>query len=120
MIENYWCNISPHAHARVDVRDGVPGRIACIIPNATGQDVLVVNQYGTEIRHDSTLRNYVRQLPITQQTDNRTYELEVHWTSDAQVQEELRVVQCVAIFHGTSHLCRTSVVNINFVNDQSK
>ena len=120
-IENYWCDIRPGAHARVDVSEGTPGRISCIIPNATGQDVLVFNQYGMEIRYDPTLGKNVRQLPLTNtQNENRTYELEVLWTSDAQVQDQLRIVQCVGIFHGTSHLCRTAVVNINFLNEHCK
>lgn len=105
----------------MDISEGHPGRIVCTIPYTTGQDILVVNQFGVEVRLDSVLSQYVRQVQMpagTEHTDNRSYPLDVHWPADIDIQDQLRLIQCVAIFHGTTRLCRTSVVNLRFINEQ--
>ena len=118
-IENYWCDISPRGYAQIDVSEGHPGRIVCTIPYTTGQDILVVNQSGVEVR--TALPQYVQQVQMpagTEHTDNRTYKLDVFWPADIETQDKLRVIQCIAIFHGTTRVCRTSVVNLRFINEQ--
>lgn len=120
-IENYWCDISPRGYAQIDVSEGHPGRIVCTIPYTTGQDILVVNQFGVEVRLDTVISQYVRQVQMpagTEHTDNRTYHLDVHWPADIDTQDKLRFIQCIAIFHGTTRLCRTSIVNLHFVNER--
>lgn len=105
----------------MDVSEGHPGRIVCTIPYTTGQDILVVNQFGVEVRVDPVLSQYVQQVqmaPNTERMDNRSYHLDVRWPADIDTQDKLRLIQCIAIFHGTTRLCRTSVVNLHFVNEQ--
>ena len=43
------------------------------------------------------------------------YRLEINWTDDRQVQEQLKLLQCVANFEGSTHPCRTPVVIVDFV-----
>ena len=43
------------------------------------------------------------------------YHLNVSWTGDRQVQEKLKVLQCVANFESSAHPCRTPVVLVDFV-----
>lgn len=120
-IENYWCDISPRGYAKIDVSEEQPGRIVCTIPYTTGQNILVLNQFGVEVRYDSVLSQYVQQvqpLSNSQHTDNRSYHLDVHRPADVSIQEKLQFIQCVAVFHETTQLCRTSVVNLHFINNQ--
>jgi hypothetical protein len=42
------------------------------------------------------------------------YQLNITWTQDQTVQEQLRVIQCVANFQGRTNPCRTSMVTIDF------
>lgn len=93
------------------------------MPHSTGQDIVVVNQYGDEVRSHHILSSYVHQLQNSfrvdsQHTNNRSYHLEILWIEDRHIQEQLKIIQCIAVFHGRVHPCRTSVVNINFIHEQ--
>ena len=103
-----------------------PGRVVCTIPQSTGLDIFVKNQFGDDVRTDTTLKHYVHQTSdpssVPQNTQNsesdeRNYNLEIHWTPNTDIQEKLRILQCEAIFHQTNYICKTSVVNINFIRE---
>lgn len=71
------------------------------------------------------LKNYVHQtsdpsaVHQPEDSDERNYDLEIRWTPDTDIQERLRMLQCEAIFHQTNnYVCKTSVVNINFVQGE--
>ena len=99
--------------------------MTCTIPQSTGQDISVKNQFGIEVRLDTTLKNYIRQtsdpssVPLNEESgsDDQNYDLEISWTPDRDVQERLKILQCVAFFHRTNFICKTSVVNIHFINE---
>ena len=119
-IENYWCNINPVGYSQVSVSAEQQGRISCSIPNQTGQDILLFNHYGDDVRTDPLLSNYIQQFPVSVNSieNVRIYSFNISWSGDSTVQDKFRVLQCIGIFHGTTQTCKTSVVNIQFENSQ--
>lgn len=122
VIENsYWCRISPPYYATVNVSDAQPGRIACTIPQATGLDIYIKNQFGEDVRSHPMLKNHVHQIsdpssvPQESDSNNRNYDFEVSWTPNTDTQERLRILQCEALYHQTNYVCKTSTVIINFI-----
>ena len=79
------------------------------------------------MRSHPILKNYVHQTSdpsadpsaVPQDSGERSYDLEIRWTPDTDIQERLRMLQCEAIFHQTNnYVCKTSVVNINFIQGE--
>ena len=118
---SYWCRISPPYYATVNVSKTQPGRVVCTIPQSTGQAIYMKNQFGEDVLSHPILKNYVYQtsdpssVPQDTQGSERNYDLEISWTPDTGIQDRLRILQCEALFHQTNHVCKTSVVNVNFV-----
>lgn len=58
---------------------------------------------------------YLELEQVLQPTSNEIqYQLNVNWTGDRYIQEQLKVVQCIANFQGSTHPCKTSVVLVEF------
>ena len=58
---------------------------------------------------------YVSFKQVVPSMDNVTrYQLNITWTEDQIVHEQLKVLQCVANFQGRTNPCRTSIVIIDF------
>lgn len=113
------CDISPGGlYAKLNVSEEHPGRIVCTIRNLPGSNAVIVNQHGTEVIDHQNLSNYLEFH--NERTDtNISYHLNITWTQDRRIQEELKVIQCIASFpHCSNDPCRTSIVNISFVEKQ--
>lgn len=118
----YWCRISPPYYATVNVNITHPGRVVCTIPRSTGQDIYVKNQFGEDVRSHPILKSYVHQIsdPSSglQDSGERNYDLEIRWSHDTDIQERLKILQCEGLFHGINYVCKTSIVNINFMQGE--
>ena len=92
--------------------------MVCTIPQSTGLDIFVKNQFGEDVRLDTTLKHYVQQTsdPLSD-SGERSYNLEIRWTSNVAIQQRLRILQCDALFHQINFVCKTSVVNVNFIRE---
>lgn len=61
------------------------------------------------------IAKYVSFKQVAPSMNNITrYQLNITWTQDQIVREQLRVIQCVANFQGRTNPCRTSIVMIDF------
>ena len=121
---SYWCHISPPYYAIVNVSETQPRTVVCTIPQSTGQAIYIKNHFGEDVLSHPILKNYVYQTSDpssvpwnTQESDSnkRNYDVEISWTSDTGIQERLRILQCEALFHQTNYVCKTSVVNVKFI-----
>ena len=110
-----WCEISPK-YTTVKVREGEPGQIvSCAIPDLPGSSVEIVNQLGNVVHMRREISKHVSFKQVVPSIDNVTrYQLNITWTRDQSVHEQLRVIQCVANFQGRTNPCRTSMVTIDF------
>ena len=109
-----WCKISPNNYHVIEVSKDQPGRITCTIPHPKGLDIRIINQFGEEIRVDSSLKGHVTQMSPTISLTNKSYEFEIDWPQESEIQERLRIIQCIGLFFGSRYPCRTSLVNIQF------
>ena len=118
-----WCQITPQ-YTTIYVKEGQSEQIVCSIPDISGSTVEFVNQYGHGIVHTRGLKdvsNYVSFSRLSPTTDNVTrYQLNITWTDDVLVREQLKLLQCIANFQGRTNPCRTSVVFVDFEEDASK
>ena len=119
----YWCHISPNDYAEIEIGEEQPAKIVCTIPYINGHDIRVINQFGNEVRRDPELRDYVKQVlnPLSnpiQHTHNKSFHLEIYRPKDEHVQEKLRVIQCIGLLRGSTHPCRTSLINIHFTKEE--
>ena len=109
-----WCEVSPK-YTTVKIREGKPGQIVCAIPDLPGSSVEVVNQLGNVVHIRREVSKYVSFKQALPSIDNVThYQLNITWTQDEIVREQLKVLQCVANFQGRTNPCRTSIVMIDF------
>lgn len=80
----------------------------------------MVNQYGEDIRKDSVLSNYLEHVKTSINPANKSFVLDVKWTNDKEIQERLRILQCISFYYGLRHPCRTSLVNVRFSKEKGK
>ena len=111
-----WCKLSPPSRTLLEVSKNHPGRITCIIPD-NGLDIWIVNQFGQRVRRDAALQQYVTHVSTDIKPTNKSFELEISWPEDSEIQERLKILQCIAFFYQAKHPCRTSLVNIDFTKE---
>ena len=61
--------------------------------------------------------------PAVGESNSRTqasYRVNISWTVDKHIREQLKVVQCVATFEGRTHPFRTSVLGVNFLDSEQE
>ena len=98
----------------MEVSEGRPARITCVIPNLPGSTVTIVNHLGSRVLDKSSNVSDYTQLTIERTDDVSYYHLNFTWTRDSYVREQLKIIQCIANFQGSTHPCKTSVVNVMF------
>ena len=86
----------------------------------TGLDVWIINQFGVRVRHDKTTKDFITQISNDIKPESKSFELEITWPEDREIQGKLKVLQCIAFFYQATHPCRTSLVNIEFVNEEGE
>lgn len=114
-----WCRLVPTSRSLLEVSKNQPGRITCTI-SSNGRDIWIVNQFGERVRRDKNLQHHIRQISSDIKPENRSFELEISWPEDRETQERLRILQCIAFFYRSKHPCRTSLVNIKFVQEEGE
>lgn len=103
-------------YGRVKVSKEQPGRVVCIVPNLDGRTLEFVNHQGNDVNdRRRNVSNYLELEQVLQSaSDEIQYQLSIKWTGDQYIQEQLKVLQCIANFQGSTHPCKTSVVLVNF------
>ena len=86
----------------------------------TGQDVWIVNQFGLRVRRDKTTKDYITQISNDIKSESKSFELEITLPEDKEIQGKLKVLQCIAFFYQATYPCRTSIVNIQFVDEEGE
>ncbi len=114
-----WCNLSPPSRNVLQVSRNNPGRIKCSV-SSKGLDIWIINQFGERVRRDKALKQHVKQVSTGIHSTNKTFELEISWPEDSETQGRLKILQCIAFFYQATHPCRTSLVNIEFVDDEGE
>ena len=112
-----WCEID-NPYKTITVSEGQPERIVCRIPSLRGRDILLLNQDGDPVLHDSRLSQYVKSVWDGKSGCNHTYHFHVTWTEDRDIQEKLRVIQCRANFPGIRHTYSSAMVRISFTTGE--
>lgn len=116
-----WCEISPElAYTTLNISPGHSEMIICTIPSTSGSEssnINFVNQFNNYV---TDLPNVVLYHPMID--DSRSpavsnHRIGINWTSDKGIREQLKVIQCVAIFECNSRPFKTSVISINFLDN---
>jgi hypothetical protein len=98
--------------------------INCTIPSTSGSEssdtVNFVNQLGDIVTVQPWLnvKSYPPVIDDSSSPALSIYHISISWTSDKGIREKLKVVQCVANFAGRSRPFKTSVVSINFLDNE--
>jgi hypothetical protein len=95
--------------------------INCTIPSTSDSEsssVNFVNQLGNFVTGLLNVNSYPPVIDDSSSPALSIYRYNISWTSDKDVREKLKVVQCVANFEGRSRPFKTSVVSINFLDNE--
>ena len=59
-------------------------------------------------------------MPVSNKVNptNKSYELDIVWPEATEIQGRLKIIQCIGLFYGSRHPCRTSLVNIQFTREK--
>ena len=111
-----WCEIYP-ASTTLNISPGDSKVITCTIPSTPGT-VNFCNQFGNPV---TSLPNVDLYPPVIDDSDScaqMSYRVNISWTVDKHIREQLKIVQCAASFEGISRPSWTSVVSINFLDSE--
>ena len=86
--------------------------MVCRIPSLPGAHGSLINRFNDDVLSQNNV-----EFEVSRPNSSIVYHFRITWTEDAAIRSKLEVLQCVAIFKGSSP-CRTSVVNINFVSSR--
>lgn len=113
-----WCTISPNNYIPVEVSKTQPGRITCTISKDNGLDIRIINQFGEDVRRDPVLTEYIKPVSNRVGPTEKSYDLDIAWPQESEIQNRLKILQCIGLFSQSRYPCRTSLVNIQFVKEE--
>ena len=114
-VAERWCEISP-TYSTLNINPEHSETIICTIPSTPGawSTVNFVNQFGHRV---TDLRNVDLYLIDSSSSDTETsYHVNISWTFDKDIREQLKAIQCISNFQGRSRPYKTSIVSINFID----
>ena len=116
-----WCEISPAlAYTTLNIDPGHSEMIICTVPSTSeSRTVNFVNQFGKYVTHLTNVDSYPTVIDDSRSPAVLNYRVRIRWTSDKDIREQLKIIQCVANF---DHECssrpfKTSVISINFLDN---
>ena len=111
-----WCEISP-AYTTLDINPGQSEIITCTIPStAESSTINFVNQFGNLVT-DLPNVNLYPSVTVDSVTQRR-YRINISWTFDKDIRQQLKVIQCIANFECQSRPFKTAINSINFLDNE--
>lgn len=110
-----WCQISP-SYTTLNINPGHSETIICTIPPTPGawSTVNFVNQFGRHVTDLGNVNFYL--IDSSSSVTETSYHVNISWTFNKDIREQLKVIQCVANFQCRTQSCKTSIVSINFTD----
>ena len=110
-----WCQINP-TYTTLDINPGHSETINCTLPSTPGawSTINFVNQLGRRVTDLPNVDLY--RIDSSSSGAEKTFHVNISWTLDKDIREQLKVIQCKANFQCRSRPYNSSVVSINFVD----
>ena len=116
-----WCEISPAlAYTTLNIDADHSKMINCTIPSTSSSEsstVNFVNQFGDLVANLPNVDLYPPVIDDSRSPTVSNYHIRIRWTSDKDIREQLKVIQCVANFECSSRPFKTSVISLNFLDN---
>ena len=109
----------------LQIFEGESGTLSCTAPcnNGSGIDNVYFirpdngqHKENLSILDDPTLRQYLSEVNITSTTETCSYSLEIFWTEDKFIREEVDSLFCVFVYDSTPDPCGTSIILVSFTD----
>ena len=92
-----------------------PNTMSCTVPHQAYEieNIYVVNSDESDILIDAALNAIITEK--VEFVNATTYFLRLLWTGDTVVRKKLDSLQCVAIYHSGSMVCKSSKIHVEFL-----